>query len=273
MAFGGETAESYYDEGLTASMRGELERAAQCFERALQLDGAYEAARHQLGKCKARMGQGDEALSILRDVITRKPQHIAARVDYGFVLLGLGRTEQAKHIFTEVVSYEPSNARGYLGLGQAAFREGDYATAMANAQMALKQGGSHFSAYFLLGRAALPAGNPQAAEDALEKAESLMKKSVELKPDHPESHYFRGEAALARGQYANALEYYREAEKYCENDRYYTAYGEHFTVVDILAKQGLCYQKLGQTDQARALGQRVAERDPEHALGKWLNNV
>ncbi len=44
MAFGGDDAESYYDEGLTASMRGDLVRAVQNFEKTIHLYNTMAAA-------------------------------------------------------------------------------------------------------------------------------------------------------------------------------------------------------------------------------------
>ena len=52
MAFGGETADSYYDEGLTASMKGDLRGAIAHFEKAIQLDNSMATpffARHATG--------------------------------------------------------------------------------------------------------------------------------------------------------------------------------------------------------------------------------
>ncbi|MCH7909739.1 MAG: hypothetical protein IIB38_08995, partial [Candidatus Hydrogenedentes bacterium] len=61
MAFGGETADSYYDEGLTASIHGDLAAAASHFEKAIHLDNSMGPAYHQLGKCYTRMGRSKAA--------------------------------------------------------------------------------------------------------------------------------------------------------------------------------------------------------------------
>ena len=70
MAFGGENAESYYDEGLTASMKGDMARAVQCFEKAVRLDNTFAAAYHQLGKCYLRLGQAQQAIDLLQQLFS-----------------------------------------------------------------------------------------------------------------------------------------------------------------------------------------------------------
>ena len=64
-AFGGDNAESYYDDGLTASMKGDLERAITCFEKAIHLDRSLAAAYHQIAKCYLRLGLGRRAVDDL----------------------------------------------------------------------------------------------------------------------------------------------------------------------------------------------------------------
>ncbi|HNT87522.1 MAG TPA: tetratricopeptide repeat protein, partial [Candidatus Hydrogenedentes bacterium] len=61
MAFGGESAESYYDEGLTAAMKGDVEQAIALFKQAVQLDSSFLAAFHQLARCYLRTGQSEKA--------------------------------------------------------------------------------------------------------------------------------------------------------------------------------------------------------------------
>ena len=63
MLFGGENAESYYDEGLTAAMKGDFEKAVAHFQKATTLDGAFAAAWYQLGRCWLRLGRVPEAVS------------------------------------------------------------------------------------------------------------------------------------------------------------------------------------------------------------------
>ena len=273
MAFGGETAESYYDDGLTASKKGDLAKAIDCFERAIRLDSSYAVAYHQLGKCYMRLGQAQRAVDILLQVVRKRPNLGPARLDLGLALLAAGNTRAARKEFEQLYHLDLTNARALLGLAQCAFNEGDWASALVQARTAIIGGGSNFSALYLAGRAAKLAGDEVTAKESLDGAERVLQKSIEIQPDQPESHFLRGEVCFARGELASALEHYRAADDRTggtKPDKVYTAFGEYFTQLDIWAKLGLCYQRLGKFERAAELGTRILARNPEHRLGKAL---
>ena len=276
MAFGGENAESYYDEGLTASKKGDLKRAIECFERAIRLDNAYGVAYHQLGKCYMRLGQAQRAVDILLQVVRKRPNLAPARLDLGFALLATGNTRHARREFEQLYSLDPSNTRALLGLAQCSFNDGDWATALIQARNAVAGGGSNFSALYLAGRAAKLAGDEVTAKESLDAAERVLQKSIEMQPDQPESHYLRGELCFTRDQLASALEHYRAADDRTDSQdptKVYTAFGESFTQFDIWAKLGVCYQRLGKLDRASEMGKRILALDPEHRLGNALSEL
>lgn len=273
MAFGGENAESYYDEGLTASMKGDLEFAVQCFTRAIEMDKTFVVAYHQLGKCYLRLGNPRKAVDILRQVVVRRPHMIPARLDLGNALMQLGRPQDARKEFMEIVAQNPDNGRAHLGLAQASFLEGKWKEAVALAQIARAKGGSNFGVLYLLGRAAKLAGNHMLAEEALKEADALIEKTVELSPDNPEGYYLRGEVCFAQERFSAALDHFRNAEDRADPQKSYSAFGENFTRVDVMVKRALCLQRLGNIEDARALGQKVVELAPGHKLGQALKGL
>ncbi len=293
MPFGGESAESYYDEGLTAAMKGDLKRATECFEKAISLDRNYTAAYHQLGKCHLRRGDTRRALEILQQVVLEnpaqasgqvdprtgrriqgeRPLYTGARIDLGYAFLSAGEAEQAVKHFQEVIAIDPMNGRAHLGLASAAFAAGEWRKAISEAQMALANGAPSFPAHFLLGRAAKLVRESALVEDALGQADALAEKQVELTPEQPEGHFFRGEIAFVQDQLPRALEHYRAAEDRAQQGRNYSAFGEPFSYLDVLVKQGLCLQRLGQRERAREMGERVGKLDPEHRLGRALREA
>lgn len=270
MAFGGDSAENYYDDGLTAAMKGELARAIECFEAALRKDSSFLAARHQLGKCRLRLGDTARAIADLSAVVERSPDKIPFRLDLGHAYLASGSAARAREQFEWALSRRKDNARALTGLAQAHFAAGAWMDALECAHAAVDTGGPNFPALFVIGRAGLLAGEETRALEALGTADALLNKSLELNPEQPEGYYLRGEVALARKQYAVALKHFQDAEARARADGYYGAFGENFALVDILAKQGLCFRHLGEPGRARELGKKIVSVSPDHALGRSL---
>ncbi len=274
MAFGGDTAESYYDEGLTASMKGDVSAAVQYFQKAIHMDNSMSSAYHQLGKCYARMGNYDGAAELIAQVVKKRPKQIPPRLDLGHVLLQMGKYPDARHQFDQIMALQPGNQKAQLGLARVDFEQGNWDGAMAQTQAAIALGsGANFAALFLLGRAAKLAGDPVLARSSLEKAAKLIEKSIEMSPDAPEGYFLKGEVAFVQEEYAAALDGFRRAEDFVHAERLYAAYGENFSLADILAKEGLCLQRMGQNDRARDLGERIGKLDPNHKLGEALRNA
>ncbi len=270
MAFGGENAESYYDEGLTAVMKGDLKRAVEHFAHAIKLDSSFVMAYHQLGRCFLRLGQTERAVHVLQQVLARKPNLVPARIDLGYALLQHGNSAEARVQFTQVVTIQPASSKGHLGLAHVEFELGNWSQAAALAQAARNLGSTTFGVLFLLGKAAKLAGDQTLSEAALKEALGQIAKPIELNPDAPEGHYLRGEIAFVQERYLEALDSYRAAESRTAPDVSYSAFGENFTRVEVLVKEGLCMQRIGDREGAKAMGGRVLQLNPDHKLGKAL---
>ena len=253
-AFGGENAESYYDEGLTAVVKGDLPRAAQYFEKAIRLDSKMATAYHQLGKCYVRLGQYKRAITFLSQVVDKRPDLVSAQLDLGHALNGIGQYAPAQRQFRAVLDREPGNAKAMLGLAETEAVQGRWAEALTFAQSAQLAGGNNFPVLFMLGEAAKHAGQGDLSVKTLQRADELLKKYLETNPDKPEGHFLRGEVAMVGENIAGALQYFREAESHAEPGRGYLAYSESFTLADILARQIDCLENLGRGTHTQEIG-------------------
>lgn len=272
-AFGGDNADSYYDEGLTASMKGDLAAAVAHFERCIHMDNRNSAAYHQLGKCYYRLGKAAKAVNLLAQVIAVKPKLLPAKVDLAWAKLALGETGDARQIFGDVLNAKPDNAKAQLGLAQCAFDEGQWEAAMQQAQQAILTGGANFGVFFLLGRAGKLADRAEIYPEALKRAESLMEKSIDSNPEAPEGYYLRGEVRFIQEDFSKAMEDFRAAEDRADSEKHYSAYGEHFTRLDMIAKRGLCLQRMGRAEAAQEAGEKLLKLDPENRIGKMLTGA
>ncbi|HUW60537.1 MAG TPA: tetratricopeptide repeat protein [Candidatus Bathyarchaeia archaeon] len=273
MPFGGENAESYYDEGLTAVMKGDVKAAIEFFTHAIKLDSSFIMAYHQLGRCFLRIGQTDRAVHVLQQVLARKPNLIPARIDLGYALLQHGNIPEARAQFSQVVQVQADSSKGHLGLAHVEFQLGNWSQATALAQAARSLGSAGFAVLFLLGKAAKLDGDHPLSDSALKEALAQIEKPIELNPDAPEGHYLRGEIAFVQERYFEALDSYRAAESRTAADASYSAFGENFTRLDVLVKEGLCLQRMGDKEAARAIGARILQLSPGHKLGQALSDL
>ena len=272
-AFGGNDAESFYDDGLTASMKGDLDRAIPCFEKAISLDRTFAAAYHQIAKCYLRLGHGKRAVNVLQQVVTKRPDQAAPRLDLGHALIKTGNTDEARQQFQQLIALDATNARARLGVAQSYLEDGNGSAATQEAQIALNTGGNNFAALYLLGRAAKLAGDVTLANTTLERADKIIERTLESNPDGPEGLYLRGEVAFVRDQFSTALEHYRDARDKTDVEnalRVYSAFGENFIRADIYGKIGLCFQRLGKLDRAKEIGEEILQNHPNHSIAQSL---
>lgn len=269
-AFGGNNPESFYDEGLTASMKGDLPKAIQFFEQTIRMDSSMATAYHQLGKCYARMGKKDKAVRILAQVVSKRPKLKAAQIDLGNALIQTGEYEQAIKQFETVLANNLTDAKALLGLALADFNRGHWKDALTHAQNAQMHGGTNFATLYMVGRAAKLAGNDGLSIRTLEKADQVIAKYQEMNEEKPEGYFLRGEVAFVKGDYSGAITQYRSAEERTELEHSYLAYGETFDMCGILAKQGLCMQRLDEPEKAKEIGDRIGRINEKHPLGKAL---
>jgi len=272
MAFGGDNAESYYDEGLTASMRGDVAQAIDFFERAIRMDNSLVAAYHQLGRCHLRLGDAGKAVTFLQQVVQARPQQVPPKLDLGQALLDQGQAEKAREIFAQVLDLKAQDARAKLGLAQCAFADSNWDVAVSIAESVANETGG-FAALYLLGRAAKFAGQDDLAERSLKRADLLLEKQIESTPMQPEAHFLRGEVCVGRGKLSDALDHYRAAEERADTGKHYMAYGERFGKLDILMKRALCLKQLGRDETARELAEQILRSDPNHGSRHLLEEL
>jgi len=270
MVFGGESADSYYDEGVTASMKGEVAQAVRHFKKAMQLDPYHVSSCHQLGKCYVRLGRLQDAVECFYRAIKARPNPIPPRLDLGYALLEGGNAERAEVAFNEVMERKPENAKALLGLAGCAFQKGQWDQAYLLVGQVLDQGASSFSALYLRGRAARLAGFIADSNEAFESADRLLEKLIEGNPEQPEGYYLRGELCFAQENFAAALDAYQQAESRLVSDAHYYTYGEHFDHIGVLGKRAMCLFRLERKDEARALGETIQEQDPDNRIAAML---
>jgi len=107
-----------FRDGAAAQQRGDLDRAAEAYRRAIEIEPALAEAHANLGAVLARLGRYEEAVSSVERALAINPKLTAARLNLGLAHYRAGALAAAVVAFQAVHAAEPSllQARQLLGL-------------------------------------------------------------------------------------------------------------------------------------------------------------
>ena len=111
--------------GLVHEVRGDTARARREFERALEEDLTWYAARMGLARLDLRGGNAEGAVGHLAAAVEIAPGDGVVRLEYGNALAAAGRIDQAVEQYGVALEREPDWAEVYLRLGRAHDALGD----------------------------------------------------------------------------------------------------------------------------------------------------
>ena len=117
--------------------RGNLVEAEACYRRAVAQHPAQAKAWHGLAVVQRELGDFEGAVDSLRQAVSADPGDLNARLDLGDWLADLGRTDEARECFHEVLRRSPTASDAELGLARLARTGGDAAAAEAHLAAAL----------------------------------------------------------------------------------------------------------------------------------------
>jgi protein O-GlcNAc transferase len=196
------SADAHYQQGLACHQRGDLQAAADCYQRALADDPVHADALHMLGIAAFQSGLHDMALDCLTRALSARPLFPEARGNLGTVLQTLGRFDEAESAFRAAISQAPATAAFHFNLGNllaarvrekgprradvaAAYREAlrlqpVYPEALCNLGVALRD------------------------DDDLDGATAAFESAIRQKPDYAEAHYNLANAYRDAGRLTDA---------------------------------------------------------------------
>jgi tetratricopeptide (TPR) repeat protein len=120
--------EVYYHEGIAQLQLRNNEQALRCFQKAIDLsEGRYAGAEFGYGLALLREGEAEEAERVVRHGLETDPDSVDGHVVLGFVLVKLGRPDEAeKHAREAIGSNATNSPKGYLVLSDVDAAVGNY---------------------------------------------------------------------------------------------------------------------------------------------------
>ena len=152
-------AQTHYNFGLSAQLRGELSRAVKHYRKAIRLEPGYAAARSNLATLLAHGGNNDEAIFQYRESIRYNPLFTESYRNLIKILIYTNQAREALALSDRLVAMESSGPADMVLRSQAFLMMGDSAAAVEVLREAIAAGADEIEARLKLGIALLSGGD------------------------------------------------------------------------------------------------------------------
>ncbi len=235
-----ESAEGLYDAGATYLRLGQLDRALDLMNQAIERDPNMADAHNAKGVILTRRRQYDEALQLFRKALDLNPGDAGFRVNIALTYHLLGKGDDAEQAYEEAVRAN----RDFAGMfdfltrkGPAPSRPGTPSAVDPLQRMAAQKAYDDGAAYLRL--------------EAFDKALDALDRAITLDPNNADAHNAKGVVLTRQRKYDQAVALYRKAVQIDPNDA-----GYHTNLA-------ITYHLQGKKDDARREYQRAIRLDPE----------
>ena len=135
--------------------------------RAQHLDPNSLPWAYYLGVIRAPLGKESEAVSALRLAVGLKADYLPARMALAGSLQKLGKLQESREIYQQILKDHPQSASAYAGLARVFWEEGEVAEAIRNYTKACERFPGFGAAHYALGLAYRSLGNVEKSQEHL----------------------------------------------------------------------------------------------------------
>jgi tetratricopeptide (TPR) repeat protein len=186
-----------YERGERLLQRGELESAAEEFDKAAKLAPLFHLAHFASGNALARAGKGREAEKRYRNTVAVAPRFAPGWNALGVVLLSQDRVEAAVKAFSRALRADPKHRLALLHRGEALVRSGRPEEGAKDARALLAKDPTNGDAHVVLASA-------EAAQGSLERAHDVLDTLFKSQPDHGPGLLLRASLRAQQDRYDEA---------------------------------------------------------------------
>jgi len=148
--------------------QGQIGKAIIQYRKTIAVNHKFVAAYHRLGMLLSKGGRHEEAVEMLQETVTLKPDDARLRNNLGFELMFLEQWAQAKENFTKAIELNPKLVRAQVNLGLVYSKLGDFDQALVCFKAVLPEA----DAWYNLG---LMYRGQKRYEDAVKSFEQVLK--------------------------------------------------------------------------------------------------
>ena len=195
--------EAFY-RGFSAADKGDLDKAIQNYDKAIELKPDFFGAYNSRGIAYRRKGDLDKAIQNYGKAIELKPDFTDAYYNRGIAYVEKGDFDKAIQDLTTAIEIKPDDAEAYNNRGVAYRRKGDLDKAIQNYDKAIELKPDYAEAYN-------NRGNAYGGKRDFDTAIQNYDKAIEIKPDYADAYYNRGLAYSEKGDFDTAIQNYDKA--------------------------------------------------------------
>ncbi|TAJ18402.1 MAG: tetratricopeptide repeat protein, partial [Planctomycetota bacterium] len=181
-----------------------LGQAAQCYQRAIDVQPAFDAARARLGFVRARLGETEDARREFSAVLARNPRQPLALLEGARMELNAGEIDAAAPLVERLLEVQPDSAEAHYVAGQLAEEQSALEKARTAYERAFELDTSHAQALYRLAAVRETLGDADGAHKARAAYEEIKRLGTEVS-EKLAAMNSRPDDLLAKYEYAKAL--------------------------------------------------------------------
>ena len=193
-----------YNEAIALQEEENWYTASQYFIEVVNSNPAFSDAWFRLADCSYHLGEFDLAFQYLESAEKYEKDKSEIKNLKGMILLALGRTEEARQIFNEVLKKYPNDIDAHFGLAEIELYDGKFSGAENQYAEALKRQNSNRKA--LLSLALVCAETKRYSQ-----SEKYLRQAMQYYSGEPEVHYLAAIVYTMKGDYQSAEKHARIA--------------------------------------------------------------
>ncbi|MGA2244001.1 MAG: tetratricopeptide repeat protein [Verrucomicrobiota bacterium] len=192
----------YYDIGNLLIIQGRIDEAAECYSRALVLQGDFVHALNGLGQIRANQQEAGEAAACFRRALRANPNDPETCFLLGFLEQNRGNLKQASIYYQKAARLQPQGMADFFSEAVDASALGFRGRAREAFGMVIQLEPGCWQAHYLLGRELL-------ADGKTEEARTQFLAAVRYRPDFAPAHLNLGVLLAKQGRTELALAQFR----------------------------------------------------------------
>ena len=200
----GKNTLSLYNEAVKLQEEENWYTASQYFIEVVNDNPAFSDAWYRLADCSYRLGEFDLAFQYLESAEKYEKNKPEIKNLKGMILLALGRTDEARSLFNEVLKKYPNDVNAHFGLAEIELYDGKFSGAENQYIEALKRQNSNRKALLSLALVC-------AETKRYQQAEKYLRQAMQYYSGEPEVHYLAAIIYTMQGNYSLAEKHARIA--------------------------------------------------------------